>query len=187
MKLVELVSQRQDHDEENQGRHDEMNSMSATDDNSDPDATPVSEGDSRTGGPAETPPALSLVDQRIVDKSISELKAENKRTAPKHRKVICVALFVLLAIVAVVAIVVPLTRPATPVPAPPLELKSDWSTCSTSSECRVWADGIGCCSGKYSGGVSKCTPLSPWFDELTNECIIKEPVVSTSVSSDASR
>lgn len=35
---------------------------------------------------------------------------------------------------------------------------TDWTQCSTSSQCNN-----GCCSGKYSGGVNKCTPLSGGF------------------------
>ena len=78
----------------------------------------------------------------------------------------------------------PAINPPTPVPAPTIRggsptppsssssLKSDWSTCSSSAECRVWADGTGCCTGKYSRGVGKCAPLSQGFNQETNECII---------------
>jgi len=34
-------------------------------------------------------------------------------------------------------------------------LLGDWAQCSKNSQCRN-----GCCSGMYSGGVLKCTPLS---------------------------
>ena len=35
----------------------------------------------------------------------------------------------------------------------------DWAQCSSNSQCRN-----GCCSGVYSGGVNKCTPLSGGFN-----------------------
>ncbi len=35
---------------------------------------------------------------------------------------------------------------------------TDWTQCSTSSQCNN-----GCCSGKYSNGVNKCTPLNGGF------------------------
>ena len=127
-------------------------------------------------------PALSLVDQRVVDERISKLKGEYKKTLSQQRStVVGTALLALLAIVLVVSISVPLTRP-TAVPAPSfnassanatdaVELLAEWDRCTVSSECKVWSDGTGCCTGKYSGGVAKCTPLSPWFNERTNECV----------------
>jgi hypothetical protein len=45
-------------------------------------------------------------------------------------------------------------------------LLGDWSTCSTSSQCTN-----GCCSGKYSNGVLKCTPLASGFNPLANGCV----------------
>jgi len=43
---------------------------------------------------------------------------------------------------------------------------SDWSTCSVSSQCNSR-----CCSGKYSNGVRKCTPLGSNFDAVSNGCV----------------
>ncbi len=40
----------------------------------------------------------------------------------------------------------------------------DWAECSTSSECDT-----GCCSGQYSNGLPKCTPISN--KKLANICI----------------
>ena len=131
-------------------------------------------------------PALSLVDQRVVDERISKLKGEYKKTLSQQRStVVGTDLLVLLAIVLVVSISVPLTRP-TAVPAPSfnassanatdaVELLAEWDRCTVSSECKVWSDGTGCCTGKYSGGVAKCTPLSPWFNQRTNECVVDVP------------
>ncbi|KAL7568968.1 hypothetical protein ACA910_021261 [Epithemia clementina (nom. ined.)] len=42
----------------------------------------------------------------------------------------------------------------------------DWITCSTSSQCAN-----SCCSGKYSNGVLKCTPLSSGFNPAENGCV----------------
>ena len=51
--------------------------------------------------------------------------------------------------------------PTPPTPTPPTSGGSlgDWTVCSTSSQCRN-----GCCSGTYSGGVFKCTPLNGGFN-----------------------
>ena len=131
------------------------------------------------------PPALSLVDQRVVDERIRKLKGEHKRTLSKQRStVVGAALLVLLAIVLVVSIAVPLTRPtavlaassnATNATASAVELLAEWDRCTISAECKVWSDGTGCCTGKYSGGAAKCTPLSPWFNQRTNECVFDVP------------
>ena len=128
-------------------------------------------------------PALSLVDQRVVDERISKLKGEHKKTLSQQRStVVGTALLVLLAIVLVVSISVPLTRP-TAVPAPSVnatgtnatgtvELLPEFAICSISSECKVWSDGTGCCTAKYSGGIRECTPLAPWFNHRMNECVV---------------
>ena len=58
-------------------------------------------------------------------------------------------------------------------------LKPEWHTCDTSAECRVWAEETGCCSGKYSDGVTKCTPLSPGFNFATNGCIVGQTTTTT--------
>ena len=42
----------------------------------------------------------------------------------------------------------------------------DWALCSSSSQCSN-----GCCSGKYSGGDLKCTPLGQNFDFWANGCV----------------
>lgn len=42
----------------------------------------------------------------------------------------------------------------------------DWSTCSASSQCSNK-----CCSGKFSSGVLKCTPLGSGFDPAANGCV----------------
>jgi predicted carbohydrate-binding protein with CBM5 and CBM33 domain len=42
----------------------------------------------------------------------------------------------------------------------------DWSVCSSSNQCRNQ-----CCSGRYSGGVLKCTPLASGFDPVANGCV----------------
>jgi len=42
----------------------------------------------------------------------------------------------------------------------------DWALCSSSSQCSN-----GCCSGRYSGGTLKCTPLGPNFDFFANGCV----------------
>lgn len=42
----------------------------------------------------------------------------------------------------------------------------DWAVCSSSSQCSN-----GCCSGKYSGGVLKCTPLGQGFNFGANGCV----------------
>ena len=127
-------------------------------------------------------PALSLVDQRVVDERISKLKGEYKKTLSQQRStVVGAALLVLLAIVLVVSISVPLSRPAATVPTntttnadinSTVELLPEFSICSFSSECKVWSDGTGCCTGKYSGGIRECTPLSPWFNHRANECVV---------------
>ena len=44
-----------------------------------------------------------------------------------------------------------------------------WAYCSSSSEC-----GTGCCSGQYSNGELKCTPLDPGFDPVANGCVSSE-------------
>ena len=44
--------------------------------------------------------------------------------------------------------------------------QGDWSQCSSSSQC-----GSGCCSGKYSNGVLKCTPLGSGFNPSANGCV----------------
>ena len=46
------------------------------------------------------------------------------------------------------------------------QLLDDWSSCSSSSEC-----GTGCCTGKYSEGVLKCTPLESGFSPVDNGCV----------------
>jgi hypothetical protein len=43
---------------------------------------------------------------------------------------------------------------------------ADWSACSSSSQCSN-----GCCSGKYSGGTLKCTPLGSGFNPSANGCV----------------
>jgi mannan endo-1,4-beta-mannosidase len=55
----------------------------------------------------------------------------------------------------------PPPTPTPPTPTPPTSGGSlgDWTVCSTSSQCRN-----GCCSGTYSGGVFKCTPLNGGFN-----------------------
>jgi hypothetical protein len=50
------------------------------------------------------------------------------------------------------------SAPTPPAPTPPTTTTGtlgDWAQCSRNSQCRN-----GCCSGMYSGGVFKCTPLS---------------------------
>ena len=48
------------------------------------------------------------------------------------------------------------SAPTPPTPTPPTTGSlGDWAQCSRNSQCRN-----GCCSGMYSGGVLKCTPLS---------------------------
>ena len=48
-----------------------------------------------------------------------------------------------------------------------LALLSDWSFCSTSSQCNN-----GCCTKKYSNdGRLKCTPLGIGFNPVSNECV----------------
>jgi len=42
----------------------------------------------------------------------------------------------------------------------------DWALCSSSSQCSN-----GCCSGKYSGGALKCTPLGQGFNFWANGCV----------------
>jgi len=42
----------------------------------------------------------------------------------------------------------------------------DWSVCTWSSQCSS-----NCCSGKYSGGVLKCTPLGSGFNPSLNGCV----------------
>ena len=55
--------------------------------------------------------------------------------------------------------------PSTPTPTPPAPTPpttgtlGDWEQCSSNSQCRN-----GCCSGMYSNGVLKCTPLSGGFN-----------------------
>jgi hypothetical protein len=53
-----------------------------------------------------------------------------------------------------------------PSPTPPTSttLKGDWQLCSKSSECAN-----GCCSGQYSGGTLKCTPLNGGYN--SNICV----------------
>jgi hypothetical protein len=54
----------------------------------------------------------------------------------------------------------PQTTPTPPTPTPPTTgTLGDWAQCSSNSQCRN-----GCCSGQYSGGVLKCTPLSGGFN-----------------------
>lgn len=43
---------------------------------------------------------------------------------------------------------------------------TDWTMCTSSSQCNN-----GCCSGKYSGGVLKCTPLNSGFNPVANGCV----------------
>jgi mannan endo-1,4-beta-mannosidase len=52
----------------------------------------------------------------------------------------------------------PTATPPTPTP-PTTGSLGDWAQCSSNSQCRN-----GCCSGMYSGGVLKCTPLSGGFN-----------------------
>ena len=55
-------------------------------------------------------------------------------------------------------------------------LLSDWSTCSSSSQCTA-----GCCSKMYSGGILKCTPLGSGFNPSANGCVsapVASPVAS---------
>ena len=50
---------------------------------------------------------------------------------------------------------IPPPAPTPPTPTPPTTaLLGDWVQCSSNSQCRN-----GCCSGQYSGGMLKCTPL----------------------------
>ena len=49
----------------------------------------------------------------------------------------------------------------------------DWSMCSTSSQCNS-----ACCSGKYSGGILKCTPLSAGFNPTVNGCVSGQQLLS---------
>ena len=42
----------------------------------------------------------------------------------------------------------------------------DWALCSSSSQCSN-----GCCSGTYSGGTLKCTPLGQGFNFWANGCV----------------
>ena len=50
--------------------------------------------------------------------------------------------------------------PTPPTPTPPTTgSHGDWVQCSSNSQCTN-----GCCSGMYSGGVLKCTPLSGGFN-----------------------
>lgn len=48
-----------------------------------------------------------------------------------------------------------------PPPAPSTGSLGDWSQCSASSQCRN-----GCCSGTYSGGVLKCTPVGGYRADM---------------------
>jgi len=44
--------------------------------------------------------------------------------------------------------------------------QGDWSSCSSSSQCAS-----GCCSGKYSNNILKCTPLKSGFNPVSNGCV----------------
>ncbi len=50
---------------------------------------------------------------------------------------------------------------------------SDWSTCSSSSQCSAR-----CCSSKYSNGVLKCTPLGSNFNPSANGCVSASQLLS---------
>ncbi|GAX16390.1 hypothetical protein FisN_10Hu379 [Fistulifera solaris] len=45
---------------------------------------------------------------------------------------------------------------------------ADWEPCTTSSDC---ASATSCCTGSYSGGVLKCSPLEAGFDPAANGCV----------------
>jgi hypothetical protein len=63
------------------------------------------------------------------------------------------------------------TPPApAPTSSPPSGNLGDWAVCTSSSQCTNK-----CCSGKYSGGTLKCTPLGTGFDPNANGCVGGSP------------
>ena len=59
--------------------------------------------------------------------------------------------------------------------APPTTNLGDWTVCSGSNQCRN-----GCCSGQYSNGVLKCTPLNGGY--RSDMCIGPAPGGSTTTT-----